>query len=208
MYLAGFGITVLLFFLVLEIQYVATKADSLFDEELLADLDLKQEDMIAAAEKIPKQEKQEDEGDELNKVEENTELPPVIDEPQQEEEPEVEEEPEEEPVNLNKDDPETQRIVSELPQYPGGMVEFLKWLTATLKYPPVAQRQKIEGKVIASFIVETDGSISNLKLEQKVNSYLDNEALRVLKLMPKWIPGKDHGVLCRTKVAVPVVFAI
>lgn len=207
MYLTGFIVTALLFVLVLEVQYVATKADSLFDEELMADLNLKQEDMIAAAEKIPKEEKKQDEGDELNKVEENTELPPVIDEPQQEE-PEVEEEPEEEPVNLNKDDPETQRIVSELPQYPGGMVEFLKWLTATLKYPPVAQRQKIEGKVIASFIVETDGSISNLKLEQKVNSYLDNEALRVLKLMPKWIPGKDHGVLCRTKVAVPVVFAI
>lgn len=211
MFLAGFAITVLAFFLIMECSIVADKIKQWEEEQTIdLDLDLKDDrDLIAAAEKEIKKIEVKD-AEDINKVDEpvvqeEEELEPLPAEEPDEEVKETEEDP---PINMNDDDPETLRIVEELPQYPGGMVEFVKWLTATLKYPPVALRNKIQGKVMASFIVEKDGSITNLKLENRVNTYLDNEALRVLRLMPKWIPGKDHGEVCRTKVAVPVVFEI
>ena len=154
--------------------------------------------------------KEEKKAEKLHKVDEATETPPeIIDkikfEPPKPDEELTEKEP---PININDDDPETLRIVQELPQYPGGMVEFVKWLTDNLKYPPTALRNKIEGKVMISFIVNTDGSLSELKVEQSVHRLLDNEALRVARLMPNWKPGKDHGKICRTKVAIPIVFAL
>ena len=118
------------------------------------------------------------------------------------------EEEKDEPINQNDDDPETLRIVQELPQYPGGMTEFVKWLTKNLKYPTAALRSKIEGKVMISFIVNTDGTISDIKVVKNAHRLLDAEALRVAKLMPKWEPGKDHGKVCRTMVAIPIVFEI
>lgn len=210
MFLAGLVATVVGFFLILEVGVFVSSEDS-WDEDIVMDLDMElndQRDMIAAAQKeLPKEEKEE--SDDLNKVDETAELAPEILEPQApEEEAEEEVEEEEPPINLNEENEEVLRIVEELPQYPGGMVEFMKWLTATLKYPPAALRQKIQGKVMVAFIVNIDGSITNLELTQRVNTLLDNEALRVMRLMPKWTPGKDHGVVCRTKVAIPIVFEI
>lgn len=211
MFATGLAVTVLCFIAVMEVPVLVSTIEKSLEEDIEIDLDIKpndDRDMIAAAEKVEvKQEKAE----QLNKVDETTEPVPedlTPPEEQQEQQEEVEEEEEEPPINLNEDDPEVLRIVEELPQYPGGMVEFMKWLTATLKYPPVALRNKIQGRVMVSFIVNTDGSISGIKLEQKVNTYLDNEALRVVRLMPKWTPGKDHGEVCRTKVAIPIVFEI
>jgi protein TonB len=84
----------------------------------------------------------------------------------------------------------------------------MKWLTRNLKYPSSAQQRKIQGKVVAQFIVNKDGSISDITLVQKVSPELDREALRVLRMMPKWQPGIYHDEPCRTKVCIPIVFKL
>ena len=147
------------------------------------------------------------------KVDNLSDLPPeILDvvkfQPEESDDDELLEEDKDEPINQNADDPETLRMVQELPMYPGGMVEFMKWLTKNLKYPNAALRSKIEGKVMISFIVNTDGTISDIKVVKKAHRLLDAEALRVAKLMPKWEPGKEHGKVCRTMVAIPIVFEI
>lgn len=98
------------------------------------------------------------------------------------------------------------RIVEELPQFPGGMAEYIRWLTKNLRYPYLARKNNVEGKVIAQFIVNTDGSISDLSIVQSLDAYCDREALRVLRLMPKWKAGILDGKPCRTQVCLPIVF--
>lgn len=100
------------------------------------------------------------------------------------------------------------RIVEELPEFPGGATEFMKWLTKNLRYPSTAQLRKVEGKVVAQFIVNTDGSISDIELVTRVEPTLDREALRVLKLMPQWKAGKQDNKPCRTQVCIPIVFKL
>lgn len=169
-----------------------------------------QDDMISAAKP---EEQQKQESDKLNKVDEMTELPPETLEQTQEEtnedikeEEKTEEEPQ--PINLNGDDENKLRIVEQLPEYPGGMVEFMKWLTANLKYPDTALRQKMRGQVMISFIVEQDGTLTNMKIIKSAGQLFDNEAMRVAKLMPKWKPGLQDGSPCRTMIAIPIVFDI
>ena len=99
-------------------------------------------------------------------------------------------------------------VVEDLPQYPGGAVEFMKWLTKTLRYPQKAREQKRQGKVVAVFYVEKDGSITGLKVTQSLSPECDREALRVLALMPNWKPGIQHDKPCRTKVCIPIVFKL
>ncbi len=213
MFLAGIFITAASFFLILEIKIFADMVSADDDNNDIAmDLNIKPKDdrdLIYAAEKKEKKEKQEN-ADKLNKVDHLTEIPPEIleqirFEPNNEEEEELKED---EPINLNDDDPETVRIVQELPEFPGGMVEFMKWLNKNLRYPPSALRNKIEGNVMISFIVNTDGSLSDLKVEKSDHKSLTDEAMRVARRMPKWKPGKDHGKICRTKIAIPIVFAL
>lgn len=98
--------------------------------------------------------------------------------------------------------------VEKLPEFPGGVVEFMKWLTANLKYPELAQKNKIQGKVVVSFIVNKDGSISSPKIQKSVDPILDDEALRVIRRMPRWKPGIMDAKPCRTMFAIPVVFKI
>lgn len=98
--------------------------------------------------------------------------------------------------------------VQQLPEYPGGIVEFMKWLTRNLKYPTLAQSQKIQGKVVVSFIVNKDGTISNPKIDQSVDPLLDREALRVIRMMPRWKPGIMDGKVCRTMFAIPINFQL
>lgn len=115
----------------------------------------------------------------------------------------------EEPLMADKtDEPISFRVVECLPEFPGGMSEFIKWLTKNLKYPAAAQKKKIQGKVVVSFIVNKDGSISDEKIMRNADKQLDNEALRVIKMMPKWKPGQMYGVPCRTMLVIPVVFAL
>ncbi len=99
-------------------------------------------------------------------------------------------------------------IVEDLPQYPGGAVEFMKWLTRTLQYPKKARELKRQGRVVAVFYVEKDGSITGIQITQSLSPECDREALRVLRLMPKWQPGIQHDEPCRTKVCIPIVFKL
>ncbi|MCH5310588.1 MAG: energy transducer TonB [Prevotella sp.] len=106
------------------------------------------------------------------------------------------------------DNPLNVRVVEELPQFPGGAVEMMKWLTKNLKYPENAQRRKKQGRVVAQFMINTDGSVSDIKIIKSIDPQLDREALRVLKMMPAWKPGMQEGKPCRTMVVVPVWFRL
>ena len=98
------------------------------------------------------------------------------------------------------------RVVEDLPQFPGGASEFMKWLTRNLKYPVSAQNKKIKGRVVAQFIVNTDGSVSDLELTEHLEAACDREVLRVLRMMPNWQAGVMNAKPCRTKVCIPIVF--
>lgn len=205
------GVT-LFFIAILFIPFPSIESllDRAFDDYAMEfELNKEKDDMISAA--LPQEKKQkQEEVAKLNKVEETSDAVPEYIEPvqQQQEQKDVELTEEEPPINLNGDDEEKLRIVEELPQYPGGMVEFMKWLTATLHYPDQALKQKIQGKVIISFIVNKDGSLSDLKLVQSAGKLLDDEAMRVARLMPNWKPGIDKGKPCRSMIAIPIVFEI
>ncbi len=112
------------------------------------------------------------------------------------------------PAQNPEDNPYHFRVVEELPQFPGGWVEFMKFLNKNIKYPVVAQNKKIQGKVVVSFIVNKDGSVSAMKVSQSLDPSLDREALRVLKMMPKWTPGQEKGKPCRTMIAIPINFQL
>lgn len=111
-------------------------------------------------------------------------------------------------ITTEKQDTAVLRTVEQLPEFPGGIVQFMKWLTRNLRYPPEAQRQKIQGKVVVSFIVNKDGSIASPTIVTSANPLLDREALRVIRMMPHWKPGLDGGKPCRTMFAIPVNFAL
>ena len=99
-------------------------------------------------------------------------------------------------------------VVEQMPSFPGGDAELMKFLSSHIKYPVVAEENGIQGRVIATFVVERDGSISDVKVIKSVDPSLDKEAIRVLKSMPKWIPGKQNGSAVRVKYTVPVTFRL
>ena len=100
------------------------------------------------------------------------------------------------------------RVVEDLPQFPGGPVEMMKWLQRNLKYPPLMQERKIQGKVLAEFIVNKDGSLTDVKVVKSLNPACDREVLRVLRMMPRWTAGIQNDQPCRTKVCIPIVFKL
>lgn len=99
-------------------------------------------------------------------------------------------------------------VVQKIPEFPGGWSAFMQWLTKNLKYPESARKDKVQGTVVVSFIVNKDGSIASTKVSTSADPVLDAEALRVMKMMPKWKPGMDRNKVCRTMIAVPVVFKL
>jgi len=99
-------------------------------------------------------------------------------------------------------------IVEQMPSFPGGPAELMKWLSSHVQYPAIAIDICIQGTVIVAFIVEPDGSVSNAKLVRSLDPSIDQEALRVVRQMPKWIPGKQNGVAVRVKYNVPVIFKL
>ena len=100
------------------------------------------------------------------------------------------------------------KTVEQLPEFPGGIVQFMKWLTRNLRYPSVAQSQRIQGKVVISFIINKDGSIASPTIVQSADPLLDREAMRVIRMMPHWKPGLQDGKPCRTMFAIPVNFQL
>ncbi|MBO7129326.1 MAG: TonB family protein [Prevotella sp.] len=98
--------------------------------------------------------------------------------------------------------------VEQMPQFPGGQAALIQYLAKNIKYPVAAEENGIQGKVVVSFIVERDGTISNVKIAKSVDPSLDREALRVVKSMPRWQPGKQKGANVRVKYTAPVNFSL
>ena len=96
--------------------------------------------------------------------------------------------------------------VEQMPEYPGGMQAMIEFLQANMKYPEDAAKQKVEGRVMVQFVVETDGSVTDVHVAKQVFPSLDAEAIRVVQAMPKWTPGKDKGRVVRVKYNLPIVF--
>ena len=96
--------------------------------------------------------------------------------------------------------------VEQMPEYPGGMQAMIEFLQTNMKYPEDAAKQKVEGRVMVQFVVETDGSVSDVHVAKQVFPSLDAEAIRVVQAMPKWTPGKDKGRVVRVKYNLPIVF--
>lgn len=113
------------------------------------------------------------------------------------------------PVEVKK--PEVEKpfdVVEVMPSFPGGQGELMKYLASNIKYPVVAQENGIQGRVVVKFVVEPDGSISNVVVVKSVDPSLDKEAVRVVKSMPKWIPGQNNGQKVRVNFNVPVSFKL
>ena len=99
-------------------------------------------------------------------------------------------------------------VVEQMPSFPGGNEALMKFLQENVKYPVVAQENGVQGRVVVSFVVERDGSITDVKVVRSVDPSLDKEATRVVKSMPRWIPGKQNGAAVRVKYNVPVSFRL
>ena len=99
-------------------------------------------------------------------------------------------------------------VVEEMPHFPGGPAALQAFLSSNTKYPVVAQENGVQGRVIVSFVVERDGSITDVKVVRSVDPSLDREATRVVKSMPRWSPGKQNGSAVRVKYTVPVLFRL
>ena len=99
-------------------------------------------------------------------------------------------------------------VVEEMPHFPGGAAALQAFLSSNTKYPVVAQENGVQGRVIVSFVVERDGSITDVRVVRSVDPSLDREATRVVKSMPRWSPGKQNGSAVRVKYTVPVVFRL
>ena len=115
------------------------------------------------------------------------------------------------PVEVEEEEVEEQQIfqvVEEMPEFPGGMGECMKFLSKNIKYPTISQENGVQGRVIVQFVVNQDGSIVDPTVVRGVDPYLDKEALRVIKMMPKWKPGKQRGKAVRVKFTVPVMFRL
>lgn len=99
-------------------------------------------------------------------------------------------------------------VAEQMPEYPGGMKEMLKFLQENVKYPENAMKNNVQGRVIVQFVVEKDGTPTEFKVLRSVDPDLDAEALRVMKAMPKWKPGMQKGQVVRVKFTVPVSFKL
>ena len=99
-------------------------------------------------------------------------------------------------------------VVEVMPQYPGGQIAMMKYIMENIKYPEQAMKEGIQGRVTVRFIVEKDGSISDVKPVLSVHPLLNKEAVRVVKSMPKWSPGKHNGKPVRVRFNLPVMFKL
>ena len=99
-------------------------------------------------------------------------------------------------------------MVEQMPQFPGGPSELMKYISEHMKYPTIAQENGTQGRVTCQFVVGSDGSVRDVNVLRGVDPYLDKEAIRVIKSMPKWIPGKQNGKAVSVKYTVPIIFRL
>ncbi len=99
-------------------------------------------------------------------------------------------------------------IVEQMPEFPGGQDAMIKFLGENIKYPEEARKQGISGRVFVTFVVEADGEITNIELLRGIGSGCDEEAMRVISIMPKWKPGYQRGVPVRVRFNLPIKFTL
>ena len=97
-------------------------------------------------------------------------------------------------------------VVEQMPSFPGGYQKLYEFIKKNLRYPKECADSGIQGRVIIAFIVERNGKLSNIRVVKSVNPALDKEALRIVNLMPNWIPGKQNGRTVRVKFLIPITF--
>ena len=99
-------------------------------------------------------------------------------------------------------------INERIPEFPGGMNALMEYLKTNLVYPKAAQDSSIQGRVVVNFVVEKDGSITNVEVARSIHPALDEEAVRVVSMMPKWTPGIQMGDTVRSRFTLPIFFKI
>ncbi|MDR1357239.1 MAG: energy transducer TonB [Tannerellaceae bacterium] len=99
-------------------------------------------------------------------------------------------------------------VVEEMPAFPGGETELLKFINGAIRYPVIAQENGIQGRVTCAFVVNRDGAVVDAEIMRGVDPSLDKEALRVINTMPKWSPGKQRGKPVRVRYIIPVTFRL
>ena len=115
------------------------------------------------------------------------------------------------PTNIDGNESDTTYsfyVLEHKPEFKGGIGGLMKWIAEHTNYPKEAKKKGITGKVFVQFVIERDGSVSNVKPVRKVNPLLDEEAVRVIKMMPKWKPGKQRGKLVRVMYQIPINFVL
>ena len=100
------------------------------------------------------------------------------------------------------------KIVEEMPSFPGGEGKLMEYVSKNIKYPQIARETGIQGRVFVNFVVEPDGSVSNVTVLRGIGGGCDEEAMRVVKNMPKWKPGKQRGKAVRVQYMLPVNFRL
>ena len=108
----------------------------------------------------------------------------------------------------NSFDEEIFMVIETQPEYPGGVDSLYAFVARNINYPAEAKAQKIEGRVFVTFVVEKDGTLSNLKILRDIGAGCGEEVLRVLRKMPKWTPGKHRGKNVRVQFNLPVSFTL
>ena len=99
-------------------------------------------------------------------------------------------------------------VVEDMPAFPGGMEAMIQFISSNIQYPADAQKQKVDGRVLVNFVVEKDGSITEVKVIKPAFPSLDAEAIRVVKAMPKWKPGYQNGRAVRVLFTLPINFSL
>jgi protein TonB len=135
----------------------------------------------------------------------------VEDEVEIEEELEIEDTEADEDIAIEieeESDDEFFMVVENMPIFPGGDLGLMKYIQKNVKYPPIAKEYNITGKVYVSFIVDKTGSVTNVKIVRGVDKTLDAEALRVVKSLPKYKPGKQRGKAVRVMFTIPINFTL
>ncbi|MBQ2131222.1 MAG: energy transducer TonB [Prevotella sp.] len=216
------GIILALSLLFVSLEYTSKEFDSFLEEEYLDDLaqDFELLPSMDEEEELETASPQEQTTvltenikvtEEIPSEIDNTSIPtPLIEQEVTEDMTNEKETDEQTPPNVAEqaEEPIQFRIVEQYPEFPGGMTEYMKWLTRNLRYPDIARSQKIQGKVVVQFIVNQDGTIAEAKVVKSVNPHLDREAMRVIRMMPSWKPGIQDNKPCKTMVAVPIVFKL
>ena len=100
------------------------------------------------------------------------------------------------------------QVVENQPEFPGGMAELMKFLQKNMKYPSICQEQGVQGRVIVAFVVNRDGSIVDVKVVRSPDEHLSAEAVRVVKMMPKWKPARQGNKTVRSRFNLPVMFRL